>query len=513
MIKKALILLVSINLFILSLFSSFTVHKTSAQGLNDAVQDISELWIHKWYGETWFPTWYEKVYSSDTPESEIFGERYTAAQVQWVFYSIVSMFLNIIPGSPDIIICATRNDLNSCSESILKYLEALNPISEVKTNDNFLTFLQNNPISGVGYVTDTFNRLGFVSTVNAQGFGYNNAGNAFIGMWRATRDISYGLLVVALIAISFMIMFQIKIDPKTVISVQTSIPKIAIAIVLITFSYAIAGFAIDLMYVVIGLLATWISSSGLSQMDIPSLFKEMTRDSLTLMYLYWFEMMASIFKVIGQNIGLGILMLFAGLFAIIVIVWWSLKIMFIVFKNFALLVITIITGPLEIMLGVITNSMGFNTWFKRLISYLAVYPLMGVMFFFSFFFLNQGNSATSAFANHTPFQPATDIISQNAWTPPMTAATVTGLSFVWILVSFAIFSEIPKVVEIVQSFMQGKSFAFGSGINEAENTLKGTGKAGLQWGVSSAENIFTRASQGKGTPAIINVAKILFGLK
>ena len=39
----------------------------------------------KWYNQS-FQEWITKV--DDSPESEIFGERYTAAQVQWVIYGL-----------------------------------------------------------------------------------------------------------------------------------------------------------------------------------------------------------------------------------------------------------------------------------------------------------------------------------------------------------------------------------------------------------------------------------------
>src|SRR5258708_14361646 len=52
-----------------------------------------------------------------------------------------------------------------------------------------------------------------------------------------------------------MIMFRVKISPQVVVSVQSALPKIAIALVLVTFSYAIAGFLIDIMYVFVGLFS------------------------------------------------------------------------------------------------------------------------------------------------------------------------------------------------------------------------------------------------------------------
>ena len=47
-----------------------------------------------WYNQG-FVEWYDKVYNPDTsPGSEIFGERYTAAQVEWVIYGLGAFFIN-----------------------------------------------------------------------------------------------------------------------------------------------------------------------------------------------------------------------------------------------------------------------------------------------------------------------------------------------------------------------------------------------------------------------------------
>lgn len=45
-----------------------------------------------------------------------------------------------------------------------------------------------------------------------------------------------------------MIMFRRKIDPQTVISIQSAIPKIIISLILITFSFAICGLMVDIIF-------------------------------------------------------------------------------------------------------------------------------------------------------------------------------------------------------------------------------------------------------------------------
>lgn len=73
-------------------------------------------------------------------------------------------------------------------------------------------------------------------------------------VWMVFRNLLYMLFVLIIIAIGFMIMFRMKINPQTVISLENSLPKIVIALLLITFSLPIAGFLVDLMYITCGII-------------------------------------------------------------------------------------------------------------------------------------------------------------------------------------------------------------------------------------------------------------------
>jgi len=117
----------------------------------------------------------------------------------------------------------------------------------------------NPPASGIYWAYSGLQNAGFVpKTYATEGIGFA-AIKPFMNIWKVFRDISYMLLVLVLIAIGFMIMFRAKINPQTVISVENSLPKIVVALLLITFSFPIAGFLIDLMYVMILLIISILS--------------------------------------------------------------------------------------------------------------------------------------------------------------------------------------------------------------------------------------------------------------
>ncbi len=112
----------------------------------------------------------------------------------------------------------------------------------------------NPPASGITWAYSGLQNAGFIpETLAAEGIGMGSI-QPFVKIWNIFRDVTYLLLVIILIAIGFMIMFRTKINPQTVISVENSLPRIIIALILITFSFAIAGFMIDLMYLLISII-------------------------------------------------------------------------------------------------------------------------------------------------------------------------------------------------------------------------------------------------------------------
>lgn len=109
----------------------------------------------------------------------------------------------------------------------------------------------NPPASGVQYIAYSLGNAGLLpKAYAAEGIGFASI-KPMIEIWKAFRNVAYLILVLVLIAIGFMIMFRMKLNPQTVISLENSLPKIVISLILITFSFAIAGLLIDLMYVVI----------------------------------------------------------------------------------------------------------------------------------------------------------------------------------------------------------------------------------------------------------------------
>jgi len=110
------------------------------------------------------------------------------------------------------------------------------------------------------FIAYTGNNFGLVKHVYAQGTGFSSI-SPLLNLWKAFRDITFLILLVLFIFIGIAIMLRVKVDQRTVMSIENQLPSIIITILLITFSYAIAGFLIDFMWVTIYLVTNVITGS------------------------------------------------------------------------------------------------------------------------------------------------------------------------------------------------------------------------------------------------------------
>lgn len=131
---------------------------------------------------------------------------------------------------------------------------------------------QTPPASFAFWFKDGLENAGFVpKSYAAEGIGFSSI-KGYRSIWSIFRNLSYLILVFIIVAIGFMIMFRMKLNPQTVVTVENALPRIITTLLFITFSFAIAGFLIDLMYVLIALVV-----SVLSQLNIGVLKPENTQ--------------------------------------------------------------------------------------------------------------------------------------------------------------------------------------------------------------------------------------------
>lgn len=129
------------------------------------------------------------------------------------------------------------------------------------TSSQYVGYLASN----FGIVKKTYAATNSTQNANCTNspFGYGFCGlTPIFVLWSDMRDLSYALLTLLFIAIGVGVMLRFRVDPRTVMTLQNQIPRVIIAILLITFSYAIAGVLIDLMWTVTYTGIAYISNAA-----------------------------------------------------------------------------------------------------------------------------------------------------------------------------------------------------------------------------------------------------------
>lgn len=124
-----------------------------------------------------------------------------------------------------------------------------------------IAVLYNPPLSSSEYFNYLARNFGIAKPAYAQGTGFEGL-KPLLALWTVFRNLVYILFAVAFVIVGFAIMLRVRIDPRTVMTIQNQIPKLIIALLFVTFSYAIAGFLIDFMYVTIYLLFGVVGTIG-----------------------------------------------------------------------------------------------------------------------------------------------------------------------------------------------------------------------------------------------------------
>ncbi len=282
----------------------------------------------------------------------------------------------------------------------------------------------NPPASGYTYFADVINNFSIAKPAYAQtGYGYT-ALSPILEIWRHFRDFTYLFFVVILVVAGFGIMFRWKLNPQTVITIQSALPRIVIALILVTFSYAIAGLMIDLMYVMLSILGLVFGgiAGGPTTGDLQSAytnggfgqalgsligllpFKVLTPSGYQSISTGtgWLDGIARVltainpvqpmvqaatftagviqglfgggWKTAGDSaLGSNLVLLIFSIIALFAILRLFLQLL----QSYIAILLLIIFAPLQIALGVIPGMPGFGQWLKTLIAHLAVFIAVG----------------------------------------------------------------------------------------------------------------------------------------
>jgi hypothetical protein len=404
--------------------------------------------------------------------------------------------------------------------------------------EKVVAMILNNQISSQEYVADILDNIGVpsVSRAYAQGTGYN-AMKPFLELWKVFRNLAYSLYIIMFVVVGIMIMLRTKVNAQTIITIQTALPNLLITLLLITFSYAIVGFMIDLMYFLIYFIVYLVSSVGIIDAS-----KSIDR---LMSYSAWgvvFEGRNSIISAVTSSLqgilgslGTGGIGFIGGLisaadnftqfasfgmmspiylFVTISFVIAMLKLIVALVKSYVMLIVQTITGPVQILMNAMPGSKAFSTWLKTTASYLLPFPVAACMFIFSAILI--GNPKDAILANdwwpgenntspaligaphQNPFGVKTLADGQTLWLPPFTLTDSLGGTAnpdnadVLALIGFFVFLMTPSAIKMAQDWLQVKESPYSA---EALSSLKAGYGLGVQQPYGLAKSIGNKAQE------------------
>ncbi|MDD3474707.1 MAG: hypothetical protein PHP08_02285 [Candidatus Dojkabacteria bacterium] len=245
--------------------------------------------------------------------------------------------------------------------------------------------------------------------------GYTELVNTgIVGLWTQVRNITYVFFMIIFIVVGFMIMFRSKIGGQTLITLGNSLPNIILALIGVTFSFAIAGLIIDIggliMVMLVDIFDKASSYNNLVTLEsIGSLFKAFLPGNwwetlstsgttggksglfslfgggssfLTVLGLggtklaaaagaaSWLSTTATVLSTMGI---LGLLIILAILGVVTVGIF---KVFITLVKAYIGILMNVIIGPIQIAMSAIPGKgASFMNWIKSILRNVLVYPI------------------------------------------------------------------------------------------------------------------------------------------
>ena len=389
---------------------------------------------------------------------------------------------------------------------------------------NMIAMTFNIPIHTSDYTQYVAQNFGIAKPAYAQTTGSGYIGlSPLIPVWSAFRNIVYLLFVLVFVIIGFGIMWRIHMDPRTVMTIANQLPNIIIAMLLVTFSFAIAGLLVDLMYVTTyvttniiatadtqnntlitttnknlysppvgfanelynttgagGILSIALHGAGGVQGIVSSLFapdgfgeaikagQDKTSDCKGFDPGCWFnkQVGGTIGKMLSDIIGwliswiLGVL---AFLIIIVALLWALMRLWFQLISAYIFILLDVVLAPFWIVAGIIPGSeLNFGAWIRDIVANLSAFPVTIVLFSLGKVFIDNFSSANS----NTLFIP-----------PLIGNPNATGS--VGPLIGIGIILLTPQVAAMMRRLLKAPEFKEGAAIGQALGVGPGIATGGF----------------------------------
>ncbi len=255
-------------------------------------------------------------------------------------------------------------------------------LGAVQSLGSYITFMYRTPAADTQtYVADLLDSAGVAvaQPAYAQGVGFSSL-TPILDTWKIFRNIAYLMFVLIFLVIGFMIMFRQKIGGQTVVTAQQAIPNIIVALITVTFSYAIAGLLIDAMYLLMFLMLTVFGVEDIISFNLFEMGAKLVAGGGA-------DAFQAVSGFIDASIGGGLIDkidfilagsggLLAALVIAIAIMIGIFRLFFELLKTYISIIISIALAPLLLMLGAIPGRNTFGGWLKGLVGNLAAFPVV-----------------------------------------------------------------------------------------------------------------------------------------
>ena len=311
------------------------------------------------------------------------------------------------------------------------------------------------PAGATTYIADVLDSAHIVEPAYAQGLGFASL-SPILETWKVFRNVAYFFFIVIFLVIGFMIMFRQKLGGQTAITAQQAIPRIIIALLAVTFSYAIAGVLIEIMYLVMYMGMGMTNTSGIINYSIFQMGAKILgsvanpKDGVLPMVASFIENainLGPLENTLDSALG--------GLGGLIVMVVIALAILIALFrlffellKTYVSIILNIVLAPVFLMMTAIPGNKAFGSWLKGLIGDLSAFPT--VLILLIVYDKIAGGFSTS---------PSANAFDAGGFTPPFVGGSeITGMvSFV---LGLAVILILPDLVKEAKKMFGGGSGLF-----------------------------------------------------
>lgn len=224
--------------------------------------------------------------------------------------------------------------------------------------------------------------------------GYETLMNSGIApLWSKIRNLAYVFFVIIMIAVGFMIMFRSKIGGQTLVTLGNFLPGVITSLILITFSFAIAGLLIDLGGIITSLIAGIYDGNVVGINSIwkifVSLFIEGTAKTALLSggtgaSVLGLGLLAKVGAATIAGVSASTVLAGVGLIGILlmlliagIIFIGGIKVLITLYKAFFGILLGVVIAPIQIMIGAFPGkSYSTSNWFKSLLKNVLTFPMV-----------------------------------------------------------------------------------------------------------------------------------------